>query len=37
MKKLIFTKYANQFSPKRKREFRAAMITELGSYGYQVT
>lgn len=37
MKKLIFTKYANRFSPKRKREFRAAMITELESYGYKVT
>lgn len=35
MKKLLFTKYANRFSPIRKKKFRKAMIDHLQSLGYE--
>lgn len=37
MNQLIFTKYANRFSSKRKQQFRTAAIQEIRSYGHEVT
>ncbi len=35
MEQLLFTKYANRFSPLKKKKFRAAMIKELETIGYK--
>lgn len=36
MRQLLFTKYANRFSPWKKKAFRTALITELEQLGYTV-